>query len=109
MGSSVTGGEFEEDGFEGAFGLAGGDQAGGGLGDEVLDLRGEFGRGVFDDELGLVFHAHEVVKRAFADHFAAGHDTDAVADFLDLLEEVGGEEDGLAAFFEVENEVADLV
>jgi len=74
-----------------------------------LDLRAEFGSGVFDDELGLVFDAHEVFERAFADHFASGHDADAVADFLNLLEEVRGEEDGLAAFFEVEDQVADLV
>ena len=74
-----------------------------------MDLSGEFGRGVFDDELGLIFHADEVVERAFADHFTAGHDADAVADFLHLLEEVRGEEDSLAAFFEVEDEIADLV
>ena len=88
---------------------AGSDEAGAGRGDEVLDLRGEGWRGVFDDELGLVFHADEIFERAFADHFASGHDADAVADFLDLLEEVRGEEDGFAAFLEVEDEVADLV
>lgn len=65
----------------------------------MFDLCADFRRGVFDDEFGLVFHRDEIAKRAFADHFAAGHDADAVADFLNLLEEVRGEKDGLAAFF----------
>jgi hypothetical protein len=70
--------------------------------------REDFGGGVFEDDLGLVFDGDEVVEPALADEDALVEDADAVADFLDLAQEVGAEQDGDAALLEIEDEVANL-
>ena len=51
----------------------------------------------------------EVVEGALADDPAADDDGDAVADHLDVLEDVRGEEDGLALPLEPDDDVADLL
>ena len=66
---------------------------GGGLRRQGVD---QAGWRVVEDDFDLVFDGDEVVQHAFADHAAAGQDADAVADFLDLFEQVGREDDGFA-------------
>ena len=108
VGGGATG-DVEEEAFEGGAGVAEVEELGGGLlGDEGADGGEDFGGGVAEEDFGLVFDAHEIGEEAFADEFAFVDDADAVADFLDLFEEVGGEDDGDALGAEGEDEVADF-
>ena len=72
------------------------------------DLREHLRRGVFQDELGLVFDREQVLHAAFADEDAMRENADAIANFLHLREEMGGKQDGDAAPFQIENQIANL-
>lgn len=80
-----------------AFGGEEGEDAGLGIGVEAADA---------DD--GFIGDLEQVLKAALTEFAALVKDGDAVGDFLDLLEEMGGEDDGFSLAFEEEHEVADL-
>lgn len=48
-------------------------------------------RGVFENELRLVWRVDEVADTALCNERALVHDTDTVADFLDLVEQMRAE------------------
>jgi hypothetical protein len=77
-------------------------------GGEAFDLCTEFRSGVFEDIFRLTGDACEQIERSFTDQFSLGEDADAVADILYLLEEMGGEQHGLAPFFQSQDEITDL-
>ena len=84
------------------------DHARSGLRDRGFDLREQLGRGVFEDQLGLVLDRDQFVEPAFTHERALVQDADAVADFLHLAEQMRAEQHGDAALFEIEDEVANL-
>ena len=56
----------------------------------------------------MVFDSDEVVERSFLDHATTKHNADAVADFLNLLQKVRGQNNRNAAGFQIEDEVSDF-
>src|SRR5205814_6854202 len=101
-------GRFEEEALERGPRPAALDQARAGFRHEVLDFVYQRRRSVFENELGLVLDREQIIERTFAHQHAIGENADAIANFLDLLEEMRREQDRDATPLEVENEIADL-
>src|SRR5260221_5698176 len=78
------------------------------LHDGGLNLRQQFRRCVLENQLGLIFNRDQLVQPPFAHERPLVQDADAVANFLDLAEQVRAEQHRDAALFEVENQVANL-
>ena len=78
----------EEEALQGGLGSPDPDGLGAALLDEGTHLLEQGRVGVAQDDLGLVLDGDEVLQRALADDLPPEDDPDAVADLLDLLEQV---------------------
>src|SRR5437762_9112750 len=63
---------------------------------------------VFQNQFGLIFNRDQFIKPPFPYERAIGEDADAVADFLRLSEEMGGEEHRNPAPLKIDNQVANI-
>ena len=71
-------------------------------------LREQLRRGVLEDQLGLVLDRDQFVEPPFAHERTLVQNADAIADLLHLPEQMRAEQDGDAALFEIENQIANL-
>src|ERR1700674_746383 len=79
---------FEEETLERSPRAAALHQAGAEFRRESLDFVQQRGRSVLENELGLVLDREQIVERAFAHQHAIRENADAIANLLDLLEEM---------------------
>src|SRR5438270_2310607 len=76
--------------------------------DEAFDVIEQLRRSAFHDELSLVLNAKQIAERSFADQNTVRENADAIADLLDLPEQMRREQNGDAATFQRQNEIANL-
>ena len=101
-------GGIEEEPLQRGLRLALLDETGAGFVEKRRNLREHFGRGIFQDELGLVFDREQILHAPFPNENAMREDADPIANFLHLREEMGRKKNGDAAPFQIENQVANF-
>ena len=72
------------------------------------NLVAKVGSRVLDQEFCLTGDTGEDIQRTFADEPSLRQNADAVADFLDLLQQMGSQQDGLATCLQLQDQIADL-
>ena len=99
----------EEEPFEGGSRVSAADQFDSLLicGKGVNSLE-KFRGGIAEDDLGLVLDSDQVVEASLLHEGSLMDDAHPVTNFLDLLQEVGAEEDGESTILQLEDEITDL-
>ncbi len=75
---------------------------------QCFDFAEQLGRSIFENEVGLIFNREQIAQRAFADEDPVGQNAHAIANLLDLPEQMRRKEHRYAASLEIENEIADF-